>query len=277
MRWNPFAPKPGPEPPPPVAAHPVSPPDSREGPPRNDGVAALIRAAREAAPFGDTRPLHRAILNGNFLVPTHAPARTVPDGRTGLRPVEFYKDDRPSLVAFTDEETLREVMAREERPECDWAALYGPALCRLAVEGEFARLVLNINAEDNYVMFPLTFGTLADGFVPATLDSVSEHAGEPVRLLVQEVPSPARRPPPELGDALRAAVPEAREIVWFESGWPPDELAFNVALNVSPERARELYGTVQNAWIPHWPLPTPLGVHSLDLGGGALRSQGVPI
>lgn len=269
MRWNPFA-KDDPVPSAPVEA----------SPPRNDAVLAAIRATRAQAIMEDTRPLHRAILGGNFLLPVHAPAEARAGGQTALRPIEFY-NDAPTLAAFTDLETLREVMAQEGRPDCGWAPIYGPPLMRMGIQGEFARIVLNINAPDNYVLRPLVFATLADGFVPAALVSESEHAGEPLRLLANENgPPPSRRPPVGFGAALRLGLglePGSR-IVWFESGWNPDELRFNVALDLETDEARARYGAAQVEWIAHWPVPTPLGVHGREiLESEAMSRYGVPL
>lgn len=262
MRWNPFAKDDSP-----IASAPPA------GPPRNEAVLAAIRGTRAQEVMEDTRPLHRAILAGNFLLPVHQPAEARGGGQTAVRPIEFYNDGAPILVAFTDEEMLRRSMDEEGHLGCGWAPLAGLSLARMAVQGEFSRLILNINTSDSYSLRPLTFGTLAGGFVPAALVSESEHAGEPLRLLASgDGPDPARRPPETLGAGLRRVLELGAEsrIVWFESGWAPDELHFNIALD--SDEAASRYGEIQTEWIAHWPLPTPLGVHGQEILESVLRT-----
>ena len=240
-------------------------------------VLDAIRTARLDTLMGDTRPLHRAILEATFLVPLHEPIRQTPQGQTGFKPIEFYKDDQPVLAVFTDLETLQEVMAREGWTQNYWMPMAGPKLCAIAEQGQFSRVTININADINYVMLPMVYRTLAQHLILAgmTTDSLDSIVGQTVII----GKCPAGLPSEEAIAAMREVLEDrgAREAIWYGVVAPPNELHLSLAVAAPEPVFGEIESGIGLAWIKRWPTNTPLRVTRLvdnDTTSAAIREKG---
>lgn len=256
MKWNPFAKR-----------------EEKSAPVETEAEHAVTREARamlaQQSLQADTRPLQRAILDGEFILPLHEPPQEI-DGKTRLRYLTFR--DEAMLAVFTTIERTRAFL--QEFPELGAGVsvtyLGGQEACRMAAEGDFQTLGLDVGSPFSYEMQVGVFRTLASGRVLAAFPS------QPLRGVSQPDGES------EIGAAPFPLSPQAREAfaqvlrsfgatrAFFYGATAlqttPPELWISVALQgVSPDAMAELSRQMLAAWIEHWPFNTPLRLTRLDL------------
>src|SRR5262249_11300225 len=157
----------------------------------------------------DRSPLFRALLGATLIVPaceTAAPQESL--GAPGLQYAVLEHEGRRALAGFTDLDALR----RFHAGPLPWVLVRTPALCRVALDGRFDRLLINPGGPVGYEMTRMEFQALAEGRVPDGSERIVIERPTPV-----EIGMPAVRPPGLVLTAMHAAVAcsGAREVYWF--------------------------------------------------------------
>ena len=260
MKWNPFAR----EPKAPAAHTPVA-----EEPVGEHIVTHAMRAMlAEQSVQADTRPLQRAILGSEFLVPLHEPPTEI-DGRTRLRTITFRDD--AMVAVFTIPERMRAFLS--DFPEIGSrvaiTVLDGQQVCGMAAGGNFQTLAIDIGSSPGYEMQPPVFHTLASGRILAAFPSVpargtTEPEGEMEVGAVPEGISPdVRTAFREVLQAHGATRAFFYGVTMLETA--PPELWISVGVEgVNEDAMPELSRQLLKAWIDHWPFNTPLRLTRMD-------------
>lgn len=244
--------------------------------PTNGALLDAIRDARAGTAMHDLRPLHRAVIAAELWVPLHEPPEVTSQG-TRLRYLTV--EDDTVLCVFTGQEPWDDFFQSYDRPLTTHVAS-GREVCRMAASAGLSRIILNPNAPLLYAMHPPVFRTLAGGVVPAGVSqSFPGSAGGASRAAFVA----AILPSADALSALTLALSKSRfhpggatEATWFGALTPDDETFFGLAVACSPERFREVEAALTEAWIAHWPVPTPLWVFPLgdDPSSEQIRATG---
>lgn len=272
--WNPFK-KAEPKP----AANASSAPDASSDapePPDNQVLVAAIKDMKLDTLMGDMRPMHRAIIASDLLLPLHEPPRQA-DGGTILRFMTF--NDNSSMCAFTDIERMRAFFTGMPGVGAGVHIQFtgGQELCEMASRSEMALLSINPASDAHYAMPPHVYRVLQHGYVPSSV------ADEAVRSPQIAIASPMSGLPtePEL-QAWREALAEggARAAWWFNVMLEDvRELRYAIAVECPAERFEALSSALVGAWLGLWPVNTPLWTHHMesDETSQAIRAGGAPI
>lgn len=216
----------------------------------------------------DTRPLQRAIIATDFLLPLHEPP-TVIEGRTRLRYLTFR--DEAMVAVFTTPERMRAFLS--EFPELGEGVavtvMDGQAVCDIGVSGGFQTVAIDVGSPLSYEMQPTVFHTLASGrvlaaFTDTPLRGVSQSEGA---MEIGAVPG-------GLADGARQAFRKVLQAHGVQRAYfygataletAPPELWISIAvegasLDGMPELSRQMLA----AWIDHWPFNTPLRLTRLE-------------
>ena len=240
--------------------------------PDNAGLIRLIHDFKLDTLMGDMRPMHRAILSSNLLLPLHEPPR---DGR--LRYMTFNDDS--ALCAFTDEEHLRAFFADAPNLTAQMAIAFlsGATLCDMAMQGELSLLSINPRSGEHYAMPSHVFRVLAHGYVPSSV------ADEELRSQQIAVARPlSGMPSQEELQAWREVLVRnnAMAAFWFNLLLDDvKELRYAIGVECAPEGFEILRSQLVGAWFGKWPVNTPLWVQHLsdDETSRAIRQGGAPV
>lgn len=256
MKWNPFAKR-----------------EAQSAPPAEvESEHAVTREAHamlaQQSLQADTRPLQRAILRGEFILPLHEPPQEI-GGKTRLRYLTFR--DEAMLAVFTTIERARAFLQTFPELGAGVSVTYigGQEACRMAAEGSFQTLGLDVGSPFAYEMQPGVFRTLASGRVLAAFPSqplrgVSQPDGD-----IEIGAAPFSLAPPARADFAKILQSFSATRAFFYGATDlqsaPPELWISVALEgVSPDAMPELSRQMLAAWIEHWPFNTPLRLTRLD-------------
>lgn len=256
MNWNPFA-RPKEKAAPPVDAEP------------EHVVTQAMRAMlAQQSVQADTRPLQRAILGSEFLVPLHEPPQEI-GGRTRLRYLTF-RDDM-MVAVFTTPDRMRAFLTGFPEIGARVAITYldGQAVCRMAAGAGLQTLAIDIGSPMSYEMQPAVFQTLASGRILAAFPQV------PARGVIEPQGETEIGAAPEgISDGTRAVFRQVLEAAGVHRAFlygatmleaTPPELWISVAVEGASEDAMpELSRRMLAAWIDHWPFNTPLRLTRLD-------------
>jgi len=254
MNWNPFA-RPKEKAAPPVEAeqeHVVT-----------HAMSAMLAQQSVQA---DTRPLQRAILGSEFLVPLHEQPQVI-EGHTRLRYLTF-RDDM-MVAVFTTPDRLRAFLLGFPELGARVAITYldGQAVCRMAAG--LQTLAIDIGSPMSYEMQPAVFHTLASGRILAAFPQV------PARGIIEPQGATEVGAVPEgISDGARDAFRQVLQAGGVRRAYlygatmleaEPPELWISVAVEGASEDAMpELSRRMLAAWIDHWPFNTPLRLTRLD-------------
>lgn len=256
MKWNPFAKRE-------EKAAPLVPAEAEHAVTR-EARAMLAQQSLQA----DTRPLQRAILSGEFILPLQEPPQEI-GGKTRLRHLTFR--DEAMLAVFTTIERARAFL--QDFPELGAGVsvtyLGGQEACRMAAEGDFQTLGLDVGSPFAYEMQAGVFRTLASGRVLAAFPSqplrgVSQPDGD---IEIGAAPFPLVPPAREAFAEVLRSFGATRAFFYGATDLQsaPPELWISVALQgVAPDAMPELSRQMLAAWIEHWPFNTPLRLTRLD-------------
>lgn len=238
----------------------------------NAELVALIHDMKLDTLMGDMRPMHRAILSTELLLPLHEPPQ---DGH--LRYMTFNDDS--TLCAFTDTDHLRAYFA--DAPELGTrmavAPLSGATLCDMAQQAELALFAINPRSTEHYAMPPHVFRVLAHGYVPSSV------ADEEIRSPQFAIARPlSGLPSPEELQAWREVLAQNGAVAAFWFNLLLDdvqELRYAIGVECAPEQLDTLQRRLAQAWFGKWPVNTPLWVQRLsdDETSQAIRQGGAPI
>lgn len=271
FKWNPFARESQP------ASQPEQAASQGETLPNNADLLAAIEDARLDTLMGDMRPLHRVILGSELLMPLHEPPMETPQG-TKLRYMTF-EDDSVMLV-FTDAAHLKEFFG-DTNPiggtRMCVIPMSGQDICRAATSSEMRKIIINPNADVLYVMPPLVYRVLAEGFIPGSVSDEAIPAGE---LIIARPISGL--PDDEMMQAWREVLSQngVTEAYWFNLIIPDrNELRYSFAVGCEEEQLKKIHSDLVGAWLGKWPVNTPLYVCRLedDETSCAVREGGAPM
>lgn len=239
--------------------------------PNNAPLVALIHQMKLDTLMGDMRPMHRAILGSELLLPLHEPPQ---NGR--LRFMTFQNDT--TLCAFTDAERMRAFLAGGDLGDrVAIAPLGGETLCEMAMRSELELFAINPGSDAHYAMPPHVFRVLAHGYVPS---SVADEEIKSVQIAIAR-PMSGLPSQGEL-DAWRRVLAEnnADAAYWFNVMLDDvKELRYAIGVACAPDAFTHLQNQLVQAWFGLWPVNTPLYVIPLgeDETSQAVRQGGAPI
>lgn len=265
--WNPFK-KAEPQPAPSAS----SAPDATD----NQVLVAAIQRMKLDTLMGDMRPMHRAIIASELLLPLHEPPRQV-DGGMLLRYMTLQ--DNSVMCAFTDMERLRAFFTGMPGVGAGIHVQFttGKDLCEMAEHDDMALLAINPDSDAHYAMPPHVFRVLQHGYVPSSVADETVHSPQiAIARPMSGMPSEG-----EL-QAWREALSQggARAAWWFNVLLDDvRELRYAIAVECEPERFEPLSSALVGAWLGKWPVNTPLWTHHMesDESSQAIRAGGVPI
>lgn len=258
MKWNPFARR----------EEKAAPPVELEA--EHIVTHAMREMLAQQSVQADTRPLQRAILGSEFLVPLHEPPQEV-GGRTRLLYITFRDDTM--VAVFTTPDRLRAYLSDYPEIGTRVAITYldGQTICNMAANTGLATLAFDIGSPLSYETQPAVFHTLASGRILAAFPSV------PARGIVEpggEIEIGAV--PAGISDDARQAFREVLQAHGAQRAYfygatmletAPPELWISVAVEgISVDAMPELSRQMLAAWIDHWPFNTPLRLTRLDAG-----------
>lgn len=256
MKWNPFARR-----------------EEKAAPPIEAEAEHVVTQAMRAmlaqqSVQADTRPLQRAILGSEFIVPLHEPPQEI-EGRTRLRYLTFRDD--AMVAVFTTPDRLRAFLTDYPEIGARVAITYldGHTVCNMAARTGLQTLAIDIGSPLSYEMQPAVFNTLATGRILAAFPQVPargiiEPEGEieigAVPAVISAGARDAFRQVLQAHGAQRAYLYGA---TLLESA--PPELWISVAVaGASVDAMPELSRQMLAAWIDHWPFNTPLRLTRCD-------------
>ena len=250
--------------------------------PDNMALVELIRQMKLDTLMGDMRPLHRAIIEAELLVPLHEPPELTPQGVRMLYMTfdnaHFGADS--TMALFTDAARMREFLG-------DASAVLGPRVCvgfwngksacDAAMSAELPLLAINPGGDAHYAMPPHVYRALAFGYVPS---SVADEALKSEQIAIARPLSGL--PSEQELNAWRAVLQKhgARQAYWFNL-LLDDVMELRYAIGVECEAVS--FGAIQRdlvgAWLGIWPVNSPLWVQHLgaDEQSQAIRDGGALI
>lgn len=265
--WNPFK-KSQPQPAP-SASNDATPPD-------NEALVAAIKDMKLDTLMGDMRPMHRAIIDSELLLPLHEPPRQVNGGMI-LRYMTLR--DNTVMCAFTDIERMRAFFSQVPGIGTGVHVQFtrGQELCEMAAHDDMALLAINPDSDAHYAMPPHVYRVLQHAYVPSSVADETLHSPQiAIARPMSGMPSDG-----EL-QAWREALSQggARAAWWFNVLLDDvRELRYAIAIECEPQRFEPLSNALVGAWLGLWPVNTPLWTHHMesDESSHAIRAGGVPI
>jgi len=267
--WNPFKKleaKPQPE---------ATPPANTDVPDNQVLVAAIQRMKLDTL-LGDMRPMHRAIIASELMLPLHEPPRQTEGGMI-LRMMTF--NDNSRMCVFTDMERMRAFLS--EFPEVGTGVHVqftgGQELCAMAARSEMPLLAINPASDAHYAMPPHVYRVLEHGYIPSSV------ADETVRSPQIAIARPmSGLPSQDELQAWREALSEGgATAAWWFNVMLDDvrELRYAIGVECEAERFEALRSALVGAWLGKWPVNTPLWTHRMDDDetSQAIRAGGAPI
>lgn len=244
--------------------------------PENPALVSLIFQMKLDTLMGDMRPLHRAILGANLLLPLHEPPRQGERGMV-LRYMTFTDDT--TLCAFTDPTRLRDFFseAPDKGAGVHVGLVDGTMLCQMAMQAELPLLAINPASDAHYAMPPHVYRLLAHDYVPSSV------ADEIVRSPQVVVARPLSGPPSEQElDRWRNVLAQggATSAFWFNIVLEDvREVRYALGVECSADKFDALQNGLVGAWFGIWPVNTPLWVQHLsnDATSQAVRDGGTLI
>lgn len=239
--------------------------------PDNTGLIELIYKMKRDTLMGDMRPLHRAIIEAEFLVPLHQPPEPTPQGVRMLYMTfdnaHFGADS--TMALFTDAERARDFLggspAQGERV-CV-GVWNGKTACQAATYAGLPLLAINPAGDAHYAMPPHVYRVLAAGYVPS---SVADDEMKSPQITIAR-PLSGLPSEPEL-NAWRAVLKQhgAARAYWFNL-LLDDVMELRYAIGVECEGAKfeEIQLDLAGAWLGIWPVNSPLWVQPLNDDGNS--------
>lgn len=271
--WNPFKKQAAPDP-------PAAPSQSQEMP-DNAPLIALIQRMKLDTLMGDMRPMHRAIIESELLVPLLEPPTQTPQG---LR-MRYMTFETPgfgpasTLAVFTDVERMRSFFANapDLSAQVGFGFWSGKGACEAAMDAELPLLAINPASDAHYAMPPHVYRALAFGYVPGSVAAPDIREGQ----IVIARPMSGMPSEPEL-QAWREVLAQhgALAAYWFNVLLDDvKELRYAIGVECAPERFEAIESGLIGAWLGIWPVNTPLYVQHLgpDTESEAIRGGGAPI
>ena len=258
-----------------------APPPNMASMPDNSQLVALIQAMKLDTMMGDMRPMHRAIMAAEFLVPLHEPPIQTPQG-TRVRYMTFdnavFGPDS-TLALFTDVERLREFFGPNSSVGSGVHLGFwdGKTACENAMNAEMPHLAINPLSDAHYAMPPYVYRALAFGYVPS---SVADEGIQSPQIAIAR-PMSGMPSQPEL-EAWRAVLNQhsATAAFWFNVLLDDVmELRYGIGVECAPSAFEAIQSALIGAWFGIWPVNTPLFVYQLsdDTESQAIREGGAPI
>ena len=272
--FNPFK-KREPEPTAPSAAPPAAPM------PDNEPLVALIHQMKRDTLMGDMRPLHRAIIEAQLLVPLHEPPQPTPQGTRMLYMTfdnaNFGSDS--TLALFTDAERMREFLGDTSASGAQVCAGFwgGKTACNAAMSAALPLLAINPGGDAHYAMPPHVYRALAFGYVPSSVaDEEMKSAQIAIARPLSGLPSA-----PEL-DAWRAVLQRhgAGKALFFNLLLDDvKELRYAIGVECDDAQFAPIQRDLVGAWFGIWPVNSPLWVQQLgdDEPSQAIREGGAEL
>jgi len=229
-------------------------------PPDNQELLTLLRHGQRV-PNSDRAPLFRVLMASTLIVPLTEPARAwAPGASKESAIIVLEREGIRALPGFTDLDTL----TRFQPGGVPWIPMPAVELCRVAVQRQCDRVVVDPAGSVGYEMTRLEFQSLAEGLLPTG----HRRAVVTTETSVQ-IGMPADRPPVSVLSALRAAVslPEVQEVFWFwmaVAGIQP-----HLGLAVAPpsdQNCDRVGRAVEPIWQKHRPSNPVITVIGLDAG-----------
>ena len=246
--------------------------------PDNAELVALIERMKLDTLTGDMRPLHRAILGAELLVPLLEPPTQTPQG-TRMLYMTFDNavfGPQSTLAIFTDAERMRGFFGANPPSGSGvhvgfWS---GKTACEAALRAELPLLAINPISDAHYAMPPHVYRVLSFGYVPS---SVAEPEIKSAQMTIARplsgLPSEA-----EL-DAWRAVLARngARQAYWFNVLLEDvQEMRYAIGVACETPQFKAIQNELVGAWLGIWPVNSPLLVQQLcsDAESEAIRAGG---
>ena len=229
--------------------------------------------------MGDLRPLHRALIEAEFLIPLLEPPTQTPQG-TRMLYMTFDNavfGPQSTLAVFTDAPRMREFFGQSAREGVHLGFWSGKTCCEAAMQAELPLLAINPTTDAHYAMPPHVYRVLAFGYVPS---SVAEPEIKGAQMAIAR-PLSGLPTQPEL-DAWRTVLQKhgAGAAYWFNVLLDDVmELRYGIGVECEAEKFEAIGDELVKAWLGIWPVNTPLFVHHLgsDAESEAIRAGGAPI
>lgn len=235
--------------------------------PDNAHLIELIHQMKLDTLLGDMRPLHRAIMNAEFLVPLHEPPQQTPQGTRMLYMTfdnaHFGADS--TLALFTEPERMRAFLGGSPALGSRVCVGFwnGTTACNAAMNAELPLLAINPGGDAHYAMPPHVYRVLAFGYVPS---SVADEAIESQQIAIARPLSGL--PSPQELDAWRAVLQThgASRAYWFNLLLDDvKELRYAIGVECDEEKFAQIQSDLVGAWLGIWPVNTPLWVQQLGV------------
>ncbi len=249
--------------------------------PDNANLVTLIQQMKLDTLMGDMRPMHRAIIEAEFLIPLLEPPTQTPQG-TRLLYMTFDNavcGPQSTLAVFTDAARMREFFGANSPVGAGvhvdfWS---GKTCCETAMQAELPLLAINPLSDAHYAMPPHVYRALAFGYVPSSVAAPQIHGAQiAIARPLSGLPSQQ-----EL-DAWRAVLKlnGSQSAYWFNVLLDDvGELRYGIGVECESEKFETIQEELVSAWLGIWPVNTPLWVWHLedDAESQAIRGGGAPI
>ena len=233
--------------------------------PANDSLVALIHQMKRDTLSGDMRPLHRAIIEAELLVPLHEPPQQTPQG-TRMRYMTFdnaHFGPDSTLALFTDAQRMRAFLGDNSALGVQVCVGFwnGKTACNAALNADLPLLALNPGSDAHYAMPPHVYRALAFGYVPS---SVADEAIQCAQIAIAR-PLSGLPSAPEL-EAWRAVLRRhgARRAYFFNLLLDDvQELRYAIGVECDDAQFAPIQSDLVGVWLGLWPVNSPLWVQQV--------------
>lgn len=246
--------------------------------PDNAPLVELIHQMKLDTLFGDMRPLHRAIIDAEFLLPLHEPPQQTPQGLR-MRYMTFenaHFGPDSTLALFTDTERMRAFLGDTSSLGARVCVGFwdGKTACEAAMNAQLPLLAINPGGDAHYAMPPHVYRVLAFGYVPS---SVADEELKSTQIAIARPLSGL--PSNQELEAWRAVLRQycAAKAYWFNVlSDDVKELRYAIGVECEAEKFGEIQRGLASAWLGIWPVNSPLWVQQLgdDEQSQAIRAGG---
>ena len=249
--------------------------------PDNSALVSLIHTMKIDTFMGDLRPMHRAILGSQLLVPLHEPPTVTPQG-TRMLYMTFDNavfGPQSTMALFTDAARMREFFGPDSSVGARVCVGFwdGKTACNAAMSAEMPHLAINPLSDAHYAMPPHVYRALAFGYVPS---SVAQTEIKTPQIAIARPLSgmPSEQELSAWREVLRSR--GASAAFWFNVLLDDVmELRYAIGVACAPESFQSVRDELISTWFGIWPVNTPLFVYQLtdDAESSAIRAGGAPI
>lgn len=244
-------------------------PESAEPPavsmPDNAPLVELIHQMKLDTLGGDMRPMHRAIIEAEFLLPLHEPPQQTPQGLR-MRYMTFsnaHFGPDSTLALFTDAQRMRAFIGDDSSLGARVCVGFwdGKTACEAALHAEIPLLAINPGGDAHYAMPPHVYRVLAFGYVPSSVDD------EEIKSAQITIARPlSGLPSAQELEAWREVLRQhgATRAYWFNVLLEDvKELRYAIGVECESEKFDLIQRDLVGAWLGIWPVNTPLWVQHL--------------